>query len=68
MLVTGSWTDTCPSGYYRGAVYHGILQLVLDPTGRTMSGQWLGPDKHFAINAGPWTLTRSPAPWSATGS
>jgi hypothetical protein len=69
MLVTGSWTEhTSPSGYYRGAVYHGILQLVLDPTGRSMSGQWLGPDKHFTVNAGPWTLTRSPAAQPATGS
>jgi hypothetical protein len=63
LLITGSWAEyTSPTGYYRGAVYHGILQLVLDPTGRTMAGQWLGPDKHFVINAGPWTLTRSATP------
>ncbi|HWN33206.1 MAG TPA: hypothetical protein VNP03_10685 [Pseudonocardia sp.] len=62
LLITGSWTEhTSPTGYYRGAVYHGVLQLVLDPTGRSMTGQWLGPDRHFAINAGPWTLHRSPA-------
>lgn len=59
-LITGSWTEhTSPTGYYRGAVYHGILQLVLDPTGRSMAGQWLGPDKHFVINSGPWSLSRS---------
>jgi hypothetical protein len=60
LLVTGSWTErTAPSGYYRGAVYHGILQLVVDPVGRSMVGRWLGPDKHFAINSGRWLLTRT---------
>ncbi len=60
LLVTGSWTErTAVDGYYRGAVYHGILQLMLDPTGRSMSGQWLGPDKHFVINSGSWVLTRA---------
>jgi hypothetical protein len=59
LLVTGSWTEhTSPDGYYRGAVYHGVLQLVLDPTGRSMAGRWLGPDKDFAIDSGTWTLTR----------
>lgn len=59
LLVTGSWVErTASNGYYRGAVYRGVLQLVLDPTGRSMTGRWLGPDKQFAINAGPWTLTR----------
>jgi len=60
LLVTGSWTErTAPSGYYRGAVYHGIVQLVVDPVGRSMVGRWLGPDKHFAINSGRWLLTRT---------
>jgi transcriptional regulator with XRE-family HTH domain len=59
MLVTGSWTEhTDPDGYYGGAVYHGILQLVLDPTGRTMRGRWLGPDRDFVIDSGRWELTR----------
>jgi hypothetical protein len=60
LLVTGSWTErTAPSGYYRGAVYHGILQLVVDDAGRSMAGRWLGPDKHSTINSGGWTLTRT---------
>jgi hypothetical protein len=60
LLVTGSWTErTAPGGYYRGAVYHGIVQLVVDPVGRSMVGRWLGPDKHFAINSGRWLLTRT---------
>lgn len=60
LLITGSWTErTAPGGYYRGAVYHGVLQLVLDPAGRSMTGRWLGPDRHFTIDSGPWTLTRA---------
>jgi transcriptional regulator with XRE-family HTH domain len=60
LLVTGRWTEhTAPDGYYRGAVYHGILQLVLDPTGRSMAGRWLGPDRHFEIACGPWQLQRT---------
>ena len=59
LLVTGTWTErTAASGYYGGAVYHGILQLVLDPTGRFMDGRWLGPDRNFTIDSGPWTLRR----------
>jgi hypothetical protein len=59
-LLTGTWTErTAPDGYYRGAVYRGVLQLVLDPTGRTMVGRWLGPDKEFTINSGSWELSRA---------
>lgn len=58
-LVTGAWTErTTPTGYYRGAVYHGVVQMVLDPAGRTMTGRWLGADNQFAVNSGSWTLSR----------
>jgi hypothetical protein len=60
LLVTGSWTErTAPDGYYRGAVYHGVVQLVLDPAGRSMSGRWLGPDRNFEIDSGQWRLQRA---------
>ncbi|TQM16117.1 DNA-binding protein [Pseudonocardia kunmingensis] len=60
LLVTGNRTErTAPDGYYRGAVYHGILQLVLDPTGRSMTGRWLGPDRNFEIDSGRWVLQRA---------
>lgn len=62
LLVSGAWVDrTDPSGYYRGAVYHGVVQFVLDPTGRSMTGKWLGPDKSFHIDSGDWVLTRANA-------
>jgi hypothetical protein len=60
LLVTGNWTErTAPDGYYRDAVYHGIVQFVLDPTGRSMIGRWLGPDRHFEIDSGRWELHRA---------
>ncbi|MFC4942200.1 hypothetical protein [Pseudonocardia sp. GCM10023141] len=60
LLVSGSWTDhTDPAGYYRGAVYHGVVQFVLDPTGRSMTGKWLGPDRSFRIDSGDWEPTRA---------
>jgi hypothetical protein len=60
LLVTGSWTEhTAPDGYYRGAVYNGLVQLAVAPGGRAMAGRWLGPDKDLAIATGTWTLTRA---------
>jgi hypothetical protein len=57
-VATGTWTErTAPTGYYRAATYHGILQLVVDPTGRSMNGQWLGVGKRFTVNSGAWSLT-----------
>ncbi len=56
-IATGTWTErTSPSGYYGGATFHGTLQLLIDPTRRSMTGKWLGFDKHFAINTGDWQL------------
>ena len=39
-VVTGTWSEqTSPTGYYRGATYHGSLQLMADPMGRSMTGK-----------------------------
>lgn len=39
-IGTGTWTEhTAVDGYYQGAVYHGALQVIVDPTGRTMAGK-----------------------------
>jgi len=57
-VATGTWTErTSPEGYYRGAIYHGTLQLLVDPVGRQMTGKWLGFGKNFKINSGEWELT-----------
>jgi hypothetical protein len=58
-IVTGTWIErTSPTGYYKGAVYRGAIQLFIDPTGSKMTGRWLGFDKESNINTGEWELTR----------
>jgi hypothetical protein len=56
-VATGTWSErTSPTGYYRGAVYHGALQLVIDPMGKTMTGKWLGFDREFKVCSDAWEL------------
>lgn len=39
-VITGTWVEqTEPAGYYRGARYHGAIQLLAEPTGRRMAGK-----------------------------
>ena len=55
--VTGNWTEeTNPGGYYQGAVYHGAIQMLLEPSGRKMAGKWAGFGRDFDVNTGPWSL------------
>lgn len=57
-IVTGTWTEqTAEDSYYQGARYHGAIQMLIEPTGRKMSGQWVGFGKNFDVNTGPWSLT-----------
>lgn len=57
-IATGTWIEqTSPVGYYKGAVYHGTLQLIVNPMGRALSGRWLGFGKNFKVNSGEWELT-----------
>lgn len=57
-IAMGTWIEqTSPQGYYKGAVYHGTMQLIINPMGRAMSGRWLGFGKNFKINTGEWELT-----------
>ncbi|MEU9285949.1 helix-turn-helix transcriptional regulator [Streptomyces sp. NPDC048275] len=56
-VATGTWTEqTASEGYYRGARYHGAIQLIVEPTGRRMTGKWVGFGKEFDVNTGPWEL------------
>ena len=56
-VVTGTWVEQTESGgYYRGARYHGAIQLMAEPTARRMRGKWLGFGKDLDINSGPWEL------------
>lgn len=57
-LATGSWQETtAPKGYYKGATYHGAVQLFIEDGGKTMRGKWLGAGKNKDINVGPYELT-----------
>ena len=56
-VVTGTWVEvTQQSGYYRGARYHGTIQMLAEPTGRRMTGKWLGFGRDMDVNVGPWDL------------
>lgn len=57
-VITGTWTEqTQLDGYYMGAVYHGAIQVLLEPTGHRMSGKWVGFGRELEVNVGPWSLT-----------
>jgi len=56
-VITGTWVEqTAQAGYYRGARYHGAIQMLVEPTGRRMVGKWIGFGKEMDVNTGPWEL------------
>jgi hypothetical protein len=56
-VVTGTWVEqTASDGYYRGARYHGAIQMLTEPTGTRMVGKWVGFGKDMDTNTGPWEL------------
>lgn len=56
-VVTGTWVEvTNRAGYYRGARYHGVVQMLAEPTGRRIAGKWLGFGRDMDVNVGPWEL------------
>lgn len=56
-VLTGTWREeTDPAGYYRGATYHGAIQVTVGPSGHRMKGQWAGFGKDGEVNTGSWTL------------
>lgn len=56
-VITGTWVEqTAADGYYRGARYHGAIQMLIEPTGTRMAGKWVGFGKEMDINTGPWEL------------
>jgi DNA-binding transcriptional regulator YiaG len=56
-VITGTWVEqTAEGGYYRGARYHGAIQLLAEPTGRRLAGKWVGFGREMDVNTGPWEL------------
>jgi hypothetical protein len=59
-VITGTWVEqTASAGYYRGARYHGAIQMLVEPTGRRMVGKWVGFGKEMEVNTGPADALRS---------
>ncbi|MDH6224331.1 XRE family transcriptional regulator [Streptomyces sp. MJP52] len=57
-VITGTWVEqTAKDGYYRGARYHGAIQMLIEPTGTRMAGKWVGFGKDMDVNTGPWELS-----------
>ncbi len=57
-VATGSWREeTEKNGYYKGSVYSGAIQLVVDEDGRYMHGKWVGFGKDRTVNVGAWEFT-----------
>jgi hypothetical protein len=57
-IATGSWHEqTNPRGHYKGAIYHGAIQLVISSDGQRMSGKWVGFGKNMDVNVGSWELS-----------
>jgi DNA-binding transcriptional regulator YiaG len=56
-VLTGNWVEqTAEGSYYRGARYHGAIQMLAEPTGRRIAGKWVGFGKEMDVNTGPWEL------------
>lgn len=57
-VATGTWREqTSPDGYYKGALYHGAIQLVIVDSGQSLRGKWVGFGKNQTVNVGAWELT-----------
>jgi hypothetical protein len=57
-VVTGTWAEqTAEHGFYRGARYYGVIQMLAEPTGRRLRGKWVGFGKEMDVNTGPWQLS-----------
>jgi transcriptional regulator with XRE-family HTH domain len=57
-VATGTWSEkTSTESYYKGATYHGAIQLLIDPSGRSMRGKWVGFGRTGEVNSDTWELT-----------
>ena len=57
-VATGTWQEeTERHGYYKGAVYYGAIQVVIDKDKKHMQGKWLGFGKDMGVEVGPWSFT-----------
>lgn len=61
-IATGNWHETTsPTGAFKGAIYSGAGQLMVDPRTHRMEGQWAGAGydhelKKMRIYSGAWEI------------
>ena len=56
-IATGTWQEeTEQGGYYKGAIYHGAIQLVLSTDKKHLEGKWVGFGRDMEVNVGPWSF------------
>lgn len=60
-IATGTWEEhTSPTGFYKGTIYHGALQLIADEDGNALRGKYVGFSRTMKVYADDWVLTRLP--------
>lgn len=65
-VATGNWHETTsPTGEFKGALYSGAGQLLIDPETYAMEGQWAGAGfdhehNKMEIYSGRWEITPLP--------
>jgi hypothetical protein len=58
-VATGTWEEhSSPTGYYKGAVYTGAVQLVLTEDGKMFHGMYVAIDRRSEVRSGYWEVTR----------
>ena len=58
-IATGTWEEhTSPGGFYKGTIYHGAVQLVVDEDGEAMHGKYVGFSRTMKVFANDWSLKR----------
>lgn len=56
-VATGSWQEvTSQEGHYKGAIYHGAGQVIIDKERKHLKGKWIGFGQHMQVKTGPWEL------------
>lgn len=61
-ILTGTWHErTSPQGDYHGKTFRGAVQFILDESGVSMHGMWVGHNSELTeVKSGPWTLEKLP--------
>ena len=61
-VATGTWQEnTSPNGEFKGAIYSGAGQLIVNPVTRSMEGRWAGAGydrklKQMRVYSGRWEI------------